>query len=421
MIAMVGLPARGKTFTARKLTGYLGWLGYATRSFNVGERRRRVLGPGQDHAFFDPANRTATEEREALTDATLDEAFDWIRPEGRVAIFDATNGTRERRARIRERCAREDIDLLFVELLEGDAAVIAENVRETKLSSPDYAGVDTAEALRDFRARIAHYESVYRTLSADEGSWIRIESRGRTVVIHEVHGWIPGRIVSFLTNVQVTRRPIWLTRHGESEFNRAGRIGGDAPLSPTGLEFAAQLARHVEENAAALAELDVWTSTLQRTSQTVAPLCAGLGLDFGSWKGLDEIDSGICDGMTYEEIAESMPEEFEARRLDKLRYRYPGGESYEDVIQRLDRVIVELERYRTPVLVVAHRAVLRALYAYFVQLPLEKVPHLDMPLHTIIKLTPTAYGCDEEWEKLPVPGAQGAPKPGALRAPKPGA
>jgi broad specificity phosphatase PhoE len=59
-------------------------------------------------------------------------------------------------------------------------------------------------------------------------------------------------------------------------------------------------------------------------------------------------------------------------------------------------VIIELERYRTPVLVIAHRAVLRALYAYFQQRPRVDVPHLDVPLHSVIKLTPTAYGCEEE-------------------------
>ena len=403
MIAMVGLPARGKTFTARKLTGYLGWLGYETRSFNVGERRRKTLGPGQDHAFFDPANEAATAEREALTDECLDEAFAFLAGRGRIAIFDATNGRRERRRKIQERCRAKNVELLFVELFEDDPAVIEENVRETKVTSPDYIDVDTASALRDFRARIAHYESVYSRLDDQDGSWIRTESRGRTTVIHRVHGWVPSRVVSFLTNLQVTRRPVWLTRHGESEFNRAGRIGGDSPLSPGGERYAEALAAHVSAHRGQLSELDVWTSTLRRTIQTAAPTCDALGVEPGDWKALDEIDSGVCDGMTYEEIAERMPDEFAARETDKLRYRYPGGESYEDVIQRLDRVIVELERYQTPVLVVAHRAVLRALYGYFAQIPRERVPHIEMPLHHVIELTPTAYGCQQEWREIEVP------------------
>ncbi len=410
LIAMVGLPARGKTFTARKLRGYLSWLGYPTRTFNVGERRRDRLGPGQSAAFFDPDDREATAQREALTDDTLDQAFAWLRGEGRIAIFDATNGTRARRRRIQERCSRADVDLLFVELLENDSDVIDENVRDAKLSSPDYRGVPEAEAWSDFRARIAHYERVYAPLSEEDGSFIRLASRGRTITSHEVRGWISARIASFLTNLQVTKRPVWITRHGESLYNCQGRIGGDAPLSDRGRVFARSLADHVNAHAHELVDLDVWTSTLRRTIDTAIPM----GLVPGQWRALDEIDSGVCDGMTYAEIARRMPEEFEARQNDKLRYRYPKGESYEDVIQRLDRVIVELERYRTPVLVVGHRAVLRALYAYFLQLPTAEIPHLEMPLHTVIQLAPTAYGCLEErvaLPPLPSPAADGSGPP----------
>lgn len=129
--------------------------------------------------------------------------------------------------------------------------------------------------------------------------------------------------------------------------------------------------------------------------------------------------------MTYDEIRETMPSEFEARLADKLRYRYPRGESYLDVIARLEpvrpfsthppspvwtgnpshvpadtafctqsgliplhsllclfrcaavdlscpprrvlplQVTIELERQRAPVLIIAHQAVLRCLSAYF--------------------------------------------------------
>jgi Mrp family chromosome partitioning ATPase len=40
-VVMVGLPARGKSYTARRIERYLSWLGYRTGVFNVGEYRRR--------------------------------------------------------------------------------------------------------------------------------------------------------------------------------------------------------------------------------------------------------------------------------------------------------------------------------------------------------------------------------------------
>jgi broad specificity phosphatase PhoE/predicted kinase len=400
---MVGLPARGKSFTARKVAGYLSWLGYPTEVFNVGARRRAELGPGQSHEFFDPNNKDAVVRRRALAEAVLGDAFAYLRGSGRVAIFDATNTMREQRDSIRARAAAEDRDLLFVELINNEPEVIEANLREAKLASPDYERVGEQQALTDFRARIAHYASVYDPLGEDEGAFVRHVDRGRQVVIHEVYGYVQGRIVFFLTNLQVSKRPVWITRHGESEWNVLGRIGGDSPLSPRGREYALNLAAHVREYFGATNDLDVWTSTLQRTKQTAAPL----GIEVGEWRALDEIDAGECDGMTYAEIEHGMPQEFAARRRDKLAYRYPRGESYQDVIQRLDRVIIELERYRTPVLVIAHRAVLRALYAYFQQLARVDVPHLEMPLHTLIKLTPTAYSCLEERTPLePRPGRE---------------
>jgi len=90
-----------------------------------------------------------------------------------------------------------------------------------------------------------------------------------------------------------------------------------------------------------------------------------------------------------------MPGEWDARARDKFRYRYPRGESYADVIDRLEPIIIELERQRAPVLVVSHQAVVRVLYGYLMDRPREVCPRLDVPLHTVIELARGITGCDE--------------------------
>src|SRR5690606_17902 len=104
-LVMVGLPARGKSFLARKLARYLSWLGHPTRVFNVGGYRREHLGRYDGHAFFDPDNREAVAARRRLAALALEDMVSWLEGEGEVAVFDATNTTRERRAIILERCA----------------------------------------------------------------------------------------------------------------------------------------------------------------------------------------------------------------------------------------------------------------------------------------------------------------------------
>uniref|UniRef100_A0A8D1KVX7 6-phosphofructo-2-kinase n=1 Tax=Sus scrofa TaxID=9823 RepID=A0A8D1KVX7_PIG len=159
-------------------------------------------------------------------------------------------------------------------------------------------------------------------------------------------------------NIHVTPRSIYLCRHGESELNLRGRIGGDSGLSPRGKQYAYALADFIKSQA--ISSLKVWTSHMKRTIQTAE----ALDVPYEQWKALNEIDAGVCEEMTYEEIQEHYPEEFALRDQDKYRYRYPKGESYEDLVQRLEPVIMELERQEN-VLVICHQAVMRCLLAYF--------------------------------------------------------
>ena len=62
------------------------------------------------------------------------------------------------------------------------------------------------------------------------------------------------------------------------------------------------------------------------------------------------------------------------------------------VIHRIEPVIFEIERIRAPVIIVGHQGMLRCLYGYFAGVPLEMIPNLDIPVNTIIKFVPEAYG-----------------------------
>lgn len=86
---------------------------------------------------------------------------------------------------------------------------------------------------------------------------------------------------------------------------------------------------------------------------------------------------GICDGYTYEGIKEKWPETYAARKADKLNFRYPAGESYMDVVKRLESVIIEVERENESVCIVGHQAILRCVYAYFMHVPREDVRSLS--------------------------------------------
>lgn len=387
-VVMVGLPARGKTYIARKLARYLSWTGYRAEVFNVGNVRRERFGAKVPASFFDPANEEGLSSRKKAAHFAMDEMLKWFRNGGQIGIYDATNSTRTRRQWVMEQCGRAGVDVMFVETLCNDHDIIAANIRETKLLAPDYQGVDEEQAVADFRARIAHYEAAYEPIDSEMASFVKLIDVGKRVEIQNVRGYIQGRITQFVMNLHITPRTIWLTRHGESTANMAGVVGTDMPLTSRGATFAQDLASFIGEQEPGPGT--IWTSTMQRTIQTAAPLQR----DTHSLKVLDEIDAGICDGMTYDQISEQMPGEYARRNADKLTYRYPRGESYEDVIARLDPLILELERQQDPVLIVSHNAVIRVLMGYLSDAERSEVPHLDVPLHTVLSLTPRAYGCE---------------------------
>lgn len=398
-IVLVGLPARGKTFTAAKLTRYLRWLGHDTKHFNVGKYRRLKHGVNQTADFFRADNPEGMEARNEVAALAMDDMISWMQEGGQVGIFDATNSTRKRRNMLMK-MAEGNCKIFFLETLCNDERIIERNIRLKIQQSPDYAEEPDFEAgLRDFKTRLANYEKVYEPV--EEGSYIKmidmVSGQGGQIQVNNISGYLPGRIVFFLVNTHLTPRPILLTRHGESRDNVRGRIGGDTVLSDSGELYAKKLSNFVEKRLKSERAASIWTSTLQRTIITASPI---VGFPKIQWRALDEINAGVCDGMTYEEIKKNMPEEYEARKKDKLRYRYPRGESYLDVIQRLEPVIIELERQRAPVVVISHQAVLRALYAYFADRPLKEIPHIEVPLHTIIEIQMGVTGVQEKRYKL---------------------
>jgi 6-phosphofructo-2-kinase/fructose-2,6-biphosphatase 2 len=408
-VVMVGLPARGKSLIAQKgstdskhnqamltviAVRYLRWLSIEAKTFNVGSYRRADT-PQPTAEFFNTGNPEGERLRRAAAEAAITDMLAWFAAgKGTIAILDATNSTKSRRRWIHERCSSANIETLYVESKCDDEALIMSNILEVKTTSPDYAGQDPEVAARDFRNRIRNYEKVYQTLDEDERdlTYVKLINVGSQVIINQIQDYLQSRVVYYLMNLHIKPRSIWLSRHGESEYNLSGKIGGDASLSERGQAYARALPALVKTSVGDDRPLTIWTSTLKRTIQTARFL---KNYEHLQWKALDELDSGVCDGLTYEEIEAQYPADFKARDEDKYNYRYRGGESYRDVVIRLEPIIMELERSED-IVIVTHQAVLRCVYAYFMNVPQERSPWMEVPLHTLIKLTPRAYSTQEE-------------------------
>lgn len=165
---------------------------------------------------------------------------------------------------------------------------------------------------------------------------------------------------------------IYITRHGESEYNLMGRIGGDSSLTDNGTAYAARLRAYFRT------EPLVICSDTKRTKET-----AGGFTSFTIDKNLNEIHAGICEHMTYDEIQRVYPDICEKRIADKLNFMYPSGESYSCVHKRVYHSINRLDTTR-PTLIICHQAVARMILSILMKKKPVDCVTLDIPLHQLM-------------------------------------
>ncbi|MEZ6188397.1 MAG: histidine phosphatase family protein [Planctomycetota bacterium] len=119
------------------------------------------------------------------------------------------------------------------------------------------------------------------------------------------------------------RTSLILIRHGETEWNREGRLQGhrDVPLSEVGHAQALNLAQRLKKELGRR-EVLVVTSDLLRARQTAAPLVALLNATAIGAPYLRERCFGVAEGFTWEELRAKYPEETRAHRSGRNKDAY---------------------------------------------------------------------------------------------------
>ena len=128
----------------------------------------------------------------------------------------------------------------------------------------------------------------------------------------------------------MTQLTILLTRHGETDWNKAGRWQGhaDIPLNEKGKQQAAALRQRLQSWP-----IDtIYTSDLQRCVQTAVPLAEALNIEPIKTKLWRERDVGDFSGLTGAEAREQFPHiwaESQRGMIDP-----PNGEPFAQVLSR---------------------------------------------------------------------------------------
>lgn len=159
--------------------------------------------------------------RRAAAEAAVNDMLKWFdEGHGLIAILDATNSTKSRRRWIQNKCDAAGIETLYVESKCDDEELVMSNIKEVKLTSPDYKGQDPEVAALDFRNRIRNYEKVYETLDEDESdlTYCKLIDIGHQVIINRLRDYLQSRVVYYLMNLHIKPRAIWLSRVSHAEM-----------------------------------------------------------------------------------------------------------------------------------------------------------------------------------------------------------
>lgn len=163
---------------------------------------------------------------------------------------------------------------------------------------------------------------------------------------------------------------IYYIRHGETDWNVAGRLQGrrNVPLNARGRAQASHCGDIMRELFAPSgrnsADLDYVSSPLGRARETMELVRATLGLSPNGYRmepRLAEISFGDWEGFTIAQLHTRDPERIAAREHDKWHFVPPGGESYKIVSNRVSEWYDSLTR---DTVAVAHGGTARGLLAH---------------------------------------------------------
>jgi len=174
----------------------------------------------------------------------------------------------------------------------------------------------------------------------------------------------------------MTRR-IYLFRHGETEWNVAGKMQGrlDSPLTERGGQQAMAHGRLL----AGLPSPDcLWVSSAGRTRATAELLNASVQVPMHFSDALVERDCGTWSGKTPSQVRAEHGAEWAQLQQDAYRYRPGGGENLPDLMQRFRDL---LDQWPLPEClgIVTHGVVSRAILGHFLQLSEEQIRQVKHP------------------------------------------
>jgi broad specificity phosphatase PhoE len=193
-----------------------------------------------------------------------------------------------------------------------------------------------------------------------------------------------------------------LIRHGETDFNRDGRIQGRGrqPLNSTGLTQAAAAGQAVSSET----PFRLYSSPLVRAMRTAESISEAAQVTVVPLEGVEELDTGEFEGFTGAQLRERYPEIMSRWDSDPGPTQMPGGESLRQVQDRAWKAVTDVARANPDqkVVIVTHNFPIQTIVCRALGMPLNNFRRVRVALGSITRMefsgsTATLVSMNERW------------------------
>lgn len=167
---------------------------------------------------------------------------------------------------------------------------------------------------------------------------------------------------------------LFFIRHGQTDWNIKGKIQGscDIQLNDIGIKQAEELSNNILKNKYKFSR--IYSSPQRRAVKTAEILSKVTNVEYISIEGLEEINLGEWEGLSWAEVKEKYPVEYEEWYINRRYTKPPKGESYQDMLQRVLTSINKIINENCDnVVIVTHSAVIMSIQCYLTNTPFDEM------------------------------------------------
>jgi len=248
--SFIGLPLRGKGYMAQRLKQYLEFFhGVEVAMFDVCQ----FTEPGGDQRLLRAMGDFFAGGASDIKDAHEHQAEQ--SGKGRFAIL-YTKDTQDSLASMwggHEKYRRRWMSETLEANLQASIVFIEVQADDTALHRRDYMerleharGIKTGELSKSILKYARYFVTIQDDGTEDDLTYMKLNYNSKVLTNNMMRSFMGSRIAHFLASAHPYSRTIYLTRHGESQYNKECKIGGDSSLSELGSEYARRLAEFAE-------------------------------------------------------------------------------------------------------------------------------------------------------------------------------